>query len=236
MKKFADVYLNIPDKEKMVKFVRELNFQTVAVCISESSQPKDLDKLGEQYGVKIVRRVNLKPSTVPELMRELNKWRLNSELIGVECVSATIARQAAKDHRVDLLSFPVQSLRFFDNAEAELASKANAALEVIFNSIVRLESRAIPKAIGMLRRNIATARKYGIPIVGSSGASNLLEMRAARDMAAFFQLLGLSVEESLNAFSRNPLAIIERNQIKLSGEYVGVGVRIIKKGGGRKDG
>ena len=229
MKKFADVNLNIPDKEEMVKFAKELGFRTIAVSISENSQPSELLKLGEKYGVEIVRRVNLKPSTVQELMIKLNQWRFSCVLIAVECRSAVIARQAARDRRVDLLNFPIQNLKLFDKPEAELASEANAALEIVFNSVVKLERKMLPSVIGVLRWKIGVARKYKIPVIASSGAASLLEMRTPRDMAAFFQLCGLSVDESLNAFSKYPLEIIKKNKVKLNGKQVSVGVRSVER-------
>ena len=226
--KFCDINLKITDKDVMVKAAKEIGFQTIATCITENAQLDELYKVGEQHGVTIIRRVNLKPTTVSQLMGELHRWRANCELIGVECRSIAVTRQAAKDRRVDLLNFPIQNLKFLRKIEARLIS--NVTLEVIFNSIIKIERQMIPKAIGMLQQTITLAKKYNMPIIGSSGAANILEMKTPRDMAAFFQILGLSVEESLNAFSRNPHAIIEKNKSKLNSEYIGDGVQLIRGG------
>ncbi len=227
MKRFADINLKIFDEERMVKLAKEYGFQTIAISISESSHIDQLIKLGEKYGLAIIRRVNLKPSTISELVINLNRWRLNCEIIAVECNSATITKQAAKDRRVDLLNFPIQNLKLFNKPVAELTSNTNVALEVIFNHLIKSERRILPKTMRMLRLKIALARKYKIPVIGSSGASSILELRAPRDMAAFFHLLGLSLDDAVNAFSKYPLEIVNRNRAKLKTEYIGEGVRLI---------
>ena len=53
-------------------------------------------------------RVDLRPRTPDELIRDLRKLRRRFEVVAVMCESKGVARQAAKDRRVDLLNFPEQ--------------------------------------------------------------------------------------------------------------------------------
>ena len=82
-----------------------------------------------------------------------------------------MARQAAKDRRVDLLNFPSLDYhkRFFDRAEAELASGSLTALEVDVKPLLVLEGPSRVRLLMSLRREVAIAREFHVPIVVSSG-------------------------------------------------------------------
>ena len=170
------------------------------------------------------------PKTSNELLSNLRQLRRKFEIISVACTSKNVARQAAKDRRVDLLSpclaFPCK--RFFDYAEAELASKKSVAFEIDMASI--LSSYRFPRIrlLSSLRKEVAVARKFDIPITISSGASDKNLLRSPHDYVALASLFDLPTSHALQALSEYPLSIIERNKRKLSPNYVAPGVRIVE--------
>jgi RNase P/RNase MRP subunit p30 len=176
--------------------------------------------------------VDLKPKTPKELVGYLRRVRRKFELVAVVCESKNIARQAAKDHRVDLLNFPSHDprKRFFDIAEAELASNASAALEIDAKPILTLEGPARIRLLSSLRREAALAKDFRVPIVVSSGASNELLIRKPRELASLAQLFDLDIASAIDAVSRNPTAIVRRNRDKLSPNFVAPGIRIVRRG------
>ena len=62
--------------------------------------------------------------------------------------------------------------RFFDRAEAELASNSLAALEVDVKPLLVLEGPARVRFLSMLRREVSIAREFHVPVVVSSGVSS----------------------------------------------------------------
>jgi RNase P/RNase MRP subunit p30 len=72
--------------------------------------------------------------------------------------------------------------------------------------------------------------KFGVPVVVSSGVSAGLLLRKPREMAALGFLFGLGEVAGLEAVSRNPVGIVERNREKLSGGFVAPGIRVVKEG------
>ena len=133
---------------------------------------------------------------------------------------------------MDLLSF--QSLdyrsRFFDWAEAELASSSLAALELDIKPLLVLEGPPRVRLLSCMRREASIAREFHVPVVISSGASNASLLRKPRETAALSSLFGLSDTAALDAVSTNASSIVLRNREKLSPEFVAPGIRVVREG------
>jgi ribonuclease P/MRP protein subunit RPP1 len=185
-----------------------------------------------EAGVDFVSRVDYHPTTENDLTHFLRKFRRRFEIICILCDNKEVARQAAKDRRVDLLSF--QSLdfhkRFFDRAEAELASSCLAALEVDVKPLLILEGPSRVRLLMSLRREVGVAQEFHVPIVVSSGIGEERLMRTPRDMASLAFLFGLDGASALDAVSTTPEAIVKRNREKLSSRFVAPGISIVREG------
>jgi len=236
---YADLHLCI-DCDRMEQVSRtaskasKLGYGLVAVPLRKFSeeQIRRVQETCKKAGVDFASRVDLRPRTPEELVSSLRKLRRRFEVVAVMCESKTVARQAAKDRRVDLLNFPELDFhrRFFDAAEAELASNSLASLEVDAKPLLTLEGPARIKLLSSLRREVATATKFHVPIVISSGVSNEMLMRKPKELAALASLFDLSGVYALEAVSKNPVTITKRNREKLGPKFVAPGIRIIRKG------
>lgn len=196
------------------------------------AQVKQVQRICEDAMIEFVSRVDLRPQTPEELLNELRRLRRRFEIIAVLCESKNVARQAAKDRRVDLVSFPQFDFRrrFFDAAEAELASGGLASFEIDMKPLLTLEGATRIRLLSSLRREVATAKEFRVPIVISSGTSNELFMRKPMALAALASLFDLNGKSAMEAVSMNPLAIVKRNREKLSSRFVAPGIRVIRRG------
>jgi ribonuclease P/MRP protein subunit RPP1 len=120
--------------------------------------------------------------------------------------------------------------RFFDWAEAELASSSLAGLEVDVKPLLVLEGPARVRLLSCMRREVSIAREFHVPIVVSSGASKAMLLRKPRETAALASLFGLDEIAALDAVSTNASAIVMRNREKLSRGFVAPGIRVVKEG------
>jgi len=57
-----------------------------------------------------------------------------------------------------------------------------------------------------------------------------LLLRKPRELAALGFLFGLDEVSGLDAVSRSPVALVERNRGKLDGGFVAPGVRVVREG------
>jgi RNase P/RNase MRP subunit p30 len=212
----------------------KLGYTLVAVPFRRFSeeQIRQVRKTCEKADVDFASRVDLRPRTPEELIGFLRKLRRRFEIVSVMCESKGVARQAAKDRRVDLLNFPQPDFRrgFFDGAEAELASNCLASLEIDVKPLLTLEGPARIRLLSSLRREVTTAREFHVPIVISSGVSDEMLMRKPRELAALASLFDLYGACALEAVSKNPATIVKRNREKLGPKFVAPGIRIIRRG------
>jgi RNase P/RNase MRP subunit p30 len=183
-------------------------------------------------GVDFASRVDLLPRTAEELLASLRKLRRKFEIIAVACESKNVARQAAKDRRVDLVSFPKPDYRnaIFDAAEAELASRSNVSLEIETNPLLTLEGPQRARLLSNLRRQVTTALDQHVPVVVSSGVSEEFLLRGPKDVAALASLFDLTRTYALEAVSKNPTRIVKANRRKLESKFVAPGIRIVRRG------
>lgn len=237
MTRFADLHLRLPiedpvQTQKMLTTASELGYSLVGIPLSANvsqRQISDLKQFCRCAKLDFVSRLNLAPKNSNELLANLRRYRRKFEVIAVRCNTKDVARQAAKDRRVDLLQFSVTNTRqrFFDQSEAELASSALCGLEIEASPILQLTSYSRIRLLSRLRKEAATAQRAKVPIVVSSGATNSLLHRGPYDFAALCTLFDLKQDMALKALSTNPFLLVERNKKKLSPGFVAPGVRVV---------
>lgn len=239
-KAFADLHMCVNAKDsaassRMIYKAAKLGYNLVAVPFSPETPENENSRLRtccRDASVDYVSRVDLKPKSQNDLMRLLRRLRRRFEVVCVACENKEVSRQAAKDHRVDLLNFPSLDFRkrFFDRAEAELASNSLAALEFDVKPLLVLEGPSRIRLLSNLRREVAVALEFHVPIVVSSGVGEEWLLRRPREMAALAGLTGLGAAEALETVSKNPRSIVEHNREKLSPGFVAPGIRVVKEG------
>jgi ribonuclease P/MRP protein subunit RPP1 len=239
-KSFADLHLRLNLKDpattsRTINKAAALGYRLIAVPLlpeTREDEKVELQSICSEAKIDLASRVDIKPRTHEDLTYQLRRLRRRFEVICVACEDKEVARQAAKDHRVDLLNFPSLDFRrrFFDSAEAELASRSLSALEIDIRPLLVLEGPARVRLLSSLRREAAIAREFHVPIVVSSGAANETLLRRPRELAALASLFGLDEAQALETVSQNPVSIVKRNRQKLSPDFVAPGIRVIKEG------
>jgi RNase P/RNase MRP subunit p30 len=219
----------------MINKTATLGYRLIAVPFAPETRSDEVTKLRavcNEAKIDFASRIDLRPRTQNELLHQLRRLRRRFELICVKCENKEVARQAAKDRRVDLLIFPLLDFRrrFFDRAEAQLAGNSLAALEIDMKPLLVLEGPVRIRLLSSLRREAAIAKEFHVPIVVSSGVVEERFLRKPREMAALAFLFGLDKVSALKAVSQNAGAIVKRNREKLSSKFVAPGIRVIKEG------
>jgi RNase P/RNase MRP subunit p30 len=238
---FADLHIRLNSKDKahtqrIARKLAELGYKLVAPQLSIEVKPEEALEFKSAFtdeDLDFVSRVDLRPRSPDELLNLLRKLRRKFEIICVLCENKEVARQAAKDRRVDLLNFPLLDYRrrFFDRAEAALASGGSAGFEVDIKPLLVLDGAARVRFLSSLRREVAIAMEFRLPIVVSSGVSELMFLRRPREVAILSSLFGLTGNSALDSVSQDPVRIVERNRGKLGTGFVAPGIRVIKQGG-----
>jgi RNase P/RNase MRP subunit p30 len=239
-KAFADLHLRSNPKEpqtfkRHMQRAAKFGYRYISVPFVSEPQSEEAEKIkviSKDLGVDFVLRADLRPRNENELMTVLRRIRRKFEVICVICDNKEVARQAAKDRRVDLLNFPSLDYhkRFFDRPEAELACNSLAALEIDIKPLLTMEGPPRVRLLSSLRREVSIAQEFHVPLIVSSGVSEERFMRTPRDMASLSFLFGLDEASALETVSFNPETIIARNREKLGSHFVAPGISVIKEG------
>jgi len=239
MTRFVDLHLcasfrDLKLLKKMITKSYTIGYRLIGIPLPPNFDRDEIErirKICSEVGVDFVSRVDLAPKNTNELLGSLRRLRRRFEVVSVICTSKPIARQAAKDRRVDLLSFPFTKprSRFFDRAEAELASESLTAFEIDMAPLLTLEGFLRTRLLSSFRRETATAKSFGVPIVISSGATDDYLLRGPHDFSALSILFDMDSSLALSAVSDVPLSIVERNRLKLSPDFVAPGLRVVRR-------
>jgi RNase P/RNase MRP subunit p30 len=139
-----------------------------------------------------------------------------------KCLTKEVARQAAKDDRVDIIKFPgdptLRKHNWLDHHEAELVEGTGHAYEVDAYDLIANNPTHLAKVINQIKRDLAVATKHDIPIVLSSGASTLLTIREPRALTALASLLDIEEDYAADMISTIPETILRRNRVKIEEE------------------
>jgi RNase P/RNase MRP subunit p30 len=194
----------------MIALASELGFSQVASTIQAT---------GIDSKITIATRLDLETTRSRELLVALNKSRRRYDIIAVKCLTKEVARQAAKDDRVDILKFPDDSAlrkhNWLDHHEAELVKGTERAYEVDACDLMANSPTHLAKVINQIKRDLAVAVKHDINIILSSGASTPLAVREPRALTALASLLDIEEDYAADMISTIPENILRRNRVRL---------------------
>ncbi|WP_455367866.1 RNase P subunit p30 family protein [[Eubacterium] cellulosolvens] len=231
MRRYADLHLHhslfTRDLPKKIELIKKYGVDYVGVTlqrVDSSSLTRECNQALKQSGLDPVSRVDLYPKNKNELLSLLRRFRQRFEIIAVKCLNNDVSLTAARDRRVDIIFFNLDNPRFrFNTAIAHLC---NCSLEVNIKNIAHQTSHSV---LGRVSGEIQTALDHKIPLIISSGASDIFEIKPPQQMASLGQIFGADKDSSLKMVSDNPITVIERNRKKHEGSHIFEGVEIIRR-------
>ncbi len=223
MKKYFDLHISprLGEVEKLITEAKHLGYSCVASTGNIRSETSiDID---------VATRVDLEPRRGSDLLEQLKKVRGKFEIVAVKCTNKDVARQAAKDHRVDILLFPedlnIRRNARLDTQEAQLASEVGCCYEINASELLFSGENRLSRLTNVIKRELEVARRFDIPIIISSGASTSMGLREPKAIAAMTFLLDISEEAVVEMQTTTPGQLLRKNRSKLSEEYVSPGVK-----------
>lgn len=179
----------------------------------------------------VVKRLDLDPRNQNQLNQSLRSNRRRTEIIVVNCRSKAVARQAGRDNRVDLVTYPLTDKwkdNHLDRQQAGLMRDSGAGYLINASELLSSDAYILRKRIEFIKRNLENASKKGLPIVVSSFASNHLELRDPYGLASLLSLLDVDEEYAVDMVSSIPYRLVEANREKLKDSYIQDGVWVIE--------
>ena len=231
MRIYADLHLcpsldDASNAESMAKILMKLGVRLVGLVIPPDRLPyASISQTFKTNGLDVATRLDLRPKSREELLRDLRRLRNRYELVSVECGNPSVTRVAVRDRRVDIVYFPrdQRGSAFREN----IAHTCQAALE--FNLSELTSGSGFAPRLRSVRQEIRIADQASTAIIGSTRASKPFELRSPRDVASILHSVGLPLKAALKAVSDIPISLVKENRARLAKPRLEEGVRVMRR-------
>lgn len=172
------------------------------------------DVLNDKVSNSVFSGVEIRTNSVAELKRKLKHHWGKETLLAVHGGNEKINRAALEDSRVDILAHPCG-----EKGEGELnhvlvryAAENGVAIDFNMNAIIQSCRRRSERVriLSKMQENLKLVRKYKAPMILTSNARSIYDLRAPREMIALASLFGMRKEEAVHALSDIPTGVLEK--------------------------
>jgi ribonuclease P/MRP protein subunit RPP1 len=218
--------------EEGIKLLKELGwYGSVAVQHHDGYDNEKLEcvkEYGEKHGLRIYSGIKIPSKSSKELSKVVKKYRNKVDIILVEGGVIKISRKALEMHDVDILSTPELNRRDngIDHVLARLGSSHRVAIELNFKSLLEKKYYERARILWAFRRNLFLAKKYGTPVVISSGAENIYDIKSPNDLRSFLNTLTMDSNYSKNIMEM-PYKIAEYRTYLRKNNVIRYGVEVV---------
>ena len=157
--------------------------------------------------------LEIKSTNIDEIRKNVNRFRSKALCISVVGGDLKVNRAVLENVRVDVLSRPY--LKRYDSGINHILAKEagynNVAIELCFKDILRTYLAPRAKVISNFRDICALYRKFDFPLILSSRAESVFDIRTAHDFCEVFMQMGLTDEEVKGSFD-TARSILEYNE------------------------
>ena len=157
--------------------------------------------------------LEIKSNNVNEIRKSVNKFRSKASCISVIGGDLKINRSVLENIKIDVLSRPY--LKRFDSGLNHVLSKEsfknNVAIELCFQDILKSYLSHRAKIISNFRDIYLLYRKFNFPLILSSRAESIFDIRTSQDFVSVFKQTGLTMDE-INSSFQTAFNILEYNK------------------------
>ena len=157
--------------------------------------------------------LEIESNNIDEIRKSVNKFRSKASCISVIGGDLKVNRAVLENIKIDVLSRPY--LKRFDSGLNHVLSKEslknNVAIELCFQDILKSYLSYRSKIISNFRDIYLLYRKFNFPLILSSRAESIFDIKSTYDFVAVFKQTGLTDEEINNSF-RTASNILKYNE------------------------
>ena len=198
----------------------------------EKMQPDLKRRIEEITNINVKYRTNINPKNLESLIKKLKGIGQSSNVIVVESADKKIQIQAAKDSRVDVISFSEQAvLKTIFPGVISLTKQNQSFIEFSLASIIIKNKSLQSKNLRNLYRGVQLANKLNANYIISGNFDDLYSIRHPRALISVCHtLLGISMLRAKNSFSKNVVSLLNRVQMRQDKNFIETDVKLIIRG------
>lgn len=222
---------NLDTNIKMANEAIKLGWQHLNFSYSQNNFKESLEfkeDLQNQLDIPIDYTLEIDSNNPNEISKIVKKYRKTYNCISVTGGDLKVNRAVCENIQIDILSRPY--LKRYDagmnQVLAKLAYDNNIAVELSFKDILKsyLSNRA--KILANWKEIYTLYRKFDFPLIISSHAESVFDLRSVRDIQAFLLSTGFNNEE-IDKMMEYPKEILELNYNREN--LIFKGVKVVSK-------
>lgn len=158
--------------------------------------------------------LEIKSSNLNEIRKIARKFRNKTNCISVVGGDLKVNRAVLENIQLDVLSRPYLKRKDagINHVLAKEAVNNNVAIELSFKDILNSYLSYRSKIIANFKDIYLLYRKFKFPLILSSGAEDIFDIRFVKDFSSFFIATGLNKDEVLDSISKTPESILNYNR------------------------
>ncbi len=157
--------------------------------------------------------LEIESKNINDIRKAVNRYRKKALCISVIGGDLKVNRNVLENVKVDVLSRPY--LKRYDSGMNHILAKEavynNVAIEICFKDILRSYLAPRAKILSNLRDIYTLYRKFDFPLVLSSRAESIFDIKTTHDFVSVFKQSGLTGEEISKSFTTSK-EILEFNR------------------------
>ncbi|MBY9016668.1 MAG: hypothetical protein KGD68_13325 [Candidatus Lokiarchaeota archaeon] len=226
---------NFKEIEQKLHFCKLLGIQNVIVELENNGEKMRSDlkrRIEEIPNINVKYRTNINPKNLESLIKKLKGIGQSSNIIVIESVDKKIQIQAAKDSRVDVISFSEPAvLKTIFPGVISLTKQNHSFIEFSLAPIIVKNKSLQSKNLRNLYRGVQLANKLNANYIISGNFDDIYSLRHPRALISVCHtLLGISLLRAKNSFSKNVVSLLNRVQMRQDKNFIELGVKLINRG------
>jgi RNase P/RNase MRP subunit p30 len=226
---------NFEEIENKLQFCENLRIKNVVLESKNSNLKFNLklkSKIRKCSQINIFFRNNLKPNNLNDFKKEISKYSNTNEIISIETIDKQIQIQAAKDSRVDIISFSsFDVLNTISPGVISLTTQNNSFIEFSLAPLIEVNKTLQSKNLRNLYRGIHLAMDLRANYIISGNFDNVFDIRHPRGLISVcYTLLGMSILDAKKGFLDNVKSLIKKVNDRQNNGVIESGVELIKNG------
>ncbi len=220
---------------EIVKMAERLELDTICIADASDTVEKLMEIKNEIANIKstvnVILGVEILAKNPNDMANKVTRFRDIADIIIVSGGDIDINRAACENPKVDILAHPEYKRKDsgLDHVIAAAAAKNKVAIELNFRSFLHSTGRARAYLLASMQRNAMLCKKFDAPIIVTSAAENVWEMRAGKDLSTLAYLAGMDVENAITTVSTIPEFLVRRVKEIKSPEFVMPGVKVVRQ-------
>ncbi len=190
------------------------------------------EKLESLTKMHLFYRTCFRPKNVDELKNKLSSNRKLPTIFSIETPNKEVQIQAAKDSRVDVISFtdPI-TMKTLTSGIISLSKQNNSFIEISLTSMMVTNKAQQSKNFRELYRIAHSVSSLTNNFIISGNFEDPYHLKHPRALISICHtLLGLSIIDAKKAFKENVKRLIKRVQDRYDTNFIENGVKFIKEG------